>query len=430
MFEAIRDLFRIPDLKNRIVFTLIMLAIYRFGAHIPTPGVDTVALGKLFAHGGVLGFLDIFAGGALRRFSIMALGVIPYINASIIMQLLTVVVPAIEKLSKEGEEGRKKITIYTRYATVFLAAIQAFGMSYWLQHLGVLRDTSMSWRLMMVVTLTAGSVLLMWIGEQISDRGVGNGISLIIFAGIVARMPSAITRTVSLIKVGEMNSIVFILFILVIVAVVAGIVTVEEAQRRIPVQYAKRVVGRKIYGGQSTFIPLKVDQSGVIPIIFASSVLLFPATVSQFFTGDMAKKIAYLFSPSSVVYVVLYAALIIFFAYFYTAIIFNPTEMADNMKKYGGFILGIRPGRPTAEYIDKVLARITLGGAVFLAGVAVLPLILTRAANITTFYFGGTSLLIMVGVALETVHQIEAQLIMRHYEGFMRKQKGRPLFRI
>jgi len=424
VLDAMKDAFRLPDLKRRILFTLAVLFIYRLGAHIPTPGIDTEAMAKLFGEGSALNFLDLFAGGALRRFSIFALGVAPYINASIVMQLLVVIFPALEKMQKEGEQGRKKIVQYTRLGTVFFAAVQALGMTFWLRNLGVFAGSLLD-MMIVVVTITTGSVVVMWFGEEVSDHGVGNGISLLIFAGIVARIPEAIVRTWSMVRLGEMSFLVLLIAIIVMVVVVAGCVLLQEGQRRLPVQYAKRVVGNKVYGGQSTFIPLRVNQAGVIPIIFASSVLLFPYTITRFFSGEIASKIQAILSPGSVVYMILYVAMIIFFSYFYTAVVFDPVDTANNMKKYGGFILGIRPGKPTAEYIERVMSRITLGGAVFLAAVALLPTIMTRFMGITTFYFGGTAVLIVVGVALDTVHQIEAQLLMRHYEGILKRNKGK-----
>jgi preprotein translocase subunit SecY len=381
-------------------------------------------MAQLFDQGGVLGFLDLFAGGALRRFSVFALGVAPYINASIVMQLLVVIFPALEKLQKEGEQGRKRIVQYTRLGTVFFAAVQSIGMSFWLRNLGIFTGSMLDFAAV-VITITTGSLVVMWLGEEVSDHGIGNGISLLIFAGIVARIPEAIVRTWDLLQLGEINLLVLTLAAIVMVVVVAGCVLLQEGQRRLPVQYAKRVVGNKMYGGQSTFIPLKVNQAGVIPIIFASSVLLFPYTILRFFSGDLATQVQNMLSPGSPVYMVIYVALIIFFAYFYTAVVFDPVDTANNMKKYGGFILGIRPGKPTAEYIEKVMSRITLGGAVFLAGVALLPTLMTQLMGITTFYFGGTAVLIVVGVALDTVHQIEAQLLMRHYEGILKRGKGK-----
>lgn len=421
MFSALRDMFRLPDLKSRILFVLGVLLVFRLGAHIPTPGVDAKAMASLFEQGGVLSLFDLFAGGALRRFSIFALGVTPYINASIVMQLLAVVVPAIEKMQKEGEEGRRKIVQYTRVSTILFAGIQAVGMVLWLRSMGIIYVGGIS-IVVAIVTLIAGSIAVMWMGEMISDHGIGNGISLLIFAGIVARIPEAIMRTFTLLRTGEMNFLTLIIAIAIMIVVIAGCILLQEGQRRLPVQYAKRVVGTRVYGGQSTFIPLRVNSAGVIPIIFASSVLLFPTTVARFFSAGFAQTIAGIFSPSSPIYMILYVLLIIFFTYFYTAVVFNPVDVANNLKKYGGFIPGIRPGRPTADYIERVLSRVTLGGAVFLAVIALLPSLLTQMLGITTFYFGGTAVLIVVGVALETVQQIEAQLLMRHYEGIMKRR--------
>ncbi|NLG94785.1 MAG: preprotein translocase subunit SecY [Acetomicrobium flavidum] len=421
MFSALRDVFRLPDLKSRILFVLGVLLVFRLGAHIPTPGVDAKAMASLFEQGGVLNLFDLFAGGALRRFSIFALGVTPYINASIVMQLLAVVIPAIEKMQKEGEEGRRKIVQYTRLSTILFSGIQAVGMVLWLRNMNVIYVGCIS-IFVAIVTLVAGSIAVMWLGEMISDHGIGNGISLLIFAGIVARIPESITRTFKLLRTGELNLITLLLALIIMVIVIAGCILLQEGQRRLPVQYAKRVVGTKVYGGQTTFIPLRVNSAGVIPIIFASSVLLFPSTIARFFSGGFAQAISKLLSPSSPLYMVLYVLLIIFFTYFYTAVVFNPADVANNLKKYGGFIPGIRPGRPTADYIEKVLSRVTLGGAVFLAAIAILPSLLTQMLGITTFYFGGTAVLIVVGVALETVQQIEAQLLMRHYEGLVRRK--------
>lgn len=424
MLDSFRDAFRLPDLKRRILFTLAALFVYRLGAHMPTPGVDAAALGKLFEQGGVLGFLDLFAGGALSRFSIFALGVTPYINASIVMQLLAVVVPSLEKMQKEGEEGRKKVVQYTRYGTIAFALIQAVGMTGWLRNLGIFTGSWMDIALV-AVTLTTGAVAVMWLGEVMSDHGIGNGISLLIFAGIVARIPEAIIRTFTLVRLGEMNILVVLIALAIMVAVVAGCVMLQEGQRRLPVQYAKRMVGNKMYGGQSSFIPLRVNTAGVIPIIFASSVLLFPYTIAGLFQHDIAQVVQKAFSPSSPIYMILYVAMIVFFSYFYTAVVFKPEDISTNMKKNGGFILGIRPGRPTTDYIEKVMGRITLGGAVALAVVAVVPTMMTGLMNINTFYFGGTAVIIVVGVALDTVHQIEGQLIMRHYEGILKRRGGK-----
>ena len=424
MIDSFRDAFRLPDLKRRILFTLAALFVYRLGAHVPTPGVDAAALGRLFEQGGVLGFLDLFAGGALSRFSIFALGVTPYINASIVMQLLAVVVPSLEKMQKEGEEGRKKVVQYTRYGTIFFALIQAVGMTGWLRNLGIFTGSWLDIALVSV-TLTTGAVAVMWLGEVMSDHGIGNGISLLIFAGIVVRIPEAIVRTFSLVRLGEMNALIVIIAIAIMLAVIAGCVMLQEGQRRLPVQYAKRMVGNKMYGGQSSFIPLRVNTAGVIPIIFASSVLLFPYTIAGLFKGTTAQILQKAFSPSSPIYITLYVAMIIFFSYFYTAVVFKPDDISNNMKKNGGFILGIRPGRPTTDYIEKVMGRITLGGAVALAIVAVVPTIMTGLMNINTFYFGGTAVIIVVGVALDTVHQIEGQLLMRHYEGILKRRGGK-----
>ncbi|GAB1399748.1 preprotein translocase subunit SecY [Aminivibrio sp.] len=429
MIDSFRDAFRLPDLKRRILFSLGVLLVFRLGAHVPTPGIDAQAMAQLFDQGGVLGFLDIFAGGALRRFSIFALGVAPYINASIVMQLLVVIFPTLEKMQKEGEDGRKKIVQWTRLAAVFFALVQAVGMTFWLRSLGIFSGLLFD-GIIVVSTVTAGSIAVMWLGEEISDHGIGNGISLLIFAGIVARVPEAIVQSWNMIRLGEMNVLLLLLALILMVAVIAGCIVLQEGQRRLPVQYAKRVVGNKIYGGQSTFIPLKVNQAGVIPIIFASSVLLFPYSVAKFFTGDIALFFQRIFGPGSFFYTLIYVALIIFFSYFYTAVVFNPSDVANNMKKYGGFILGIRPGKPTSDFIEKVMSRITLGGAVFLACVALVPNLMTQFMGISSFYFGGTAVLIVVGVALDTVHQIEGQLLMRHYEGILkRKDKAGGLLR-
>ncbi len=424
MLDSFRDTFRLPDLKRRILFTLAALFVYRLGAHVPTPGVDAAALGRLFDQGSILGFLDLFAGGALSRFSIFALGVTPYINSSIVMQLLAVVVPSIEKLQKEGEEGRKKIVQWTRYGTIIFAFIQAVGMTGWLRGLGIYTGSFMD-VILVSLTLTTGAVAVMWLGEIMSDHGIGNGISLLIFAGIVVRIPEAVVRTFSLVRLGEMNALVLLLAIAVMLAVVAGCVMLQEGQRRLPVQYAKRMVGNKMYGGQSSFIPLRVNTAGVIPIIFASSVLLFPYTVAGLFQNSAARAVQQAMSPNSPIYMVLYVIMIVFFSYFYTAVVFKPEDISNNMKKNGGFILGIRPGKPTTDYIEKVMGRITLGGAVALAIIAVVPTMMTGIMNINTFYFGGTAVIIVVGVALDTVHQIEGQLLMRHYEGILKRRGGR-----
>ena len=421
MFDSFKDAVKLPDLKRRFLFVLGALFIYRLGALIPTPGINAAALSKLFEQSGILGFLDLFAGGALSRFGIFAMGVTPYINSSIVMQLLAVVIPSLEKMMKEGPDGQKKMVQYTRIGTIIFAVVQALGLTGWLRSAGIF---SGSWIDVCVVTLTltTGAMAVMWLGELMSDHGIGNGISMLIFAGIVARIPDAVIRTFQLLKLGELNIIVFLIAILFMLLVVAGCILLQEGQRRMPVQYAKRVVGNKMYGGQSTFIPLKVNTASVIPIIFASSILLFPYTIAGFFHNATAQKIAQWFSPASPVYMVLYVILIIFFGFFYTAVVFKPDEIAENMKKNGGFILGIRPGKPTEEYIEKVMERITLAGSVALAIIAVVPTIMTRVLNIHSFYFGGTAVIIVVGVALDTVHEIEAQLLMRHYQGILKRQ--------
>ncbi len=422
---------KIPELKRRIIFTLLMLVVYRIGCFIPTPGVDAEALMSFFARQQrtIFGMFDMFSGGALERLSVFALGIMPYISASIIIELLKVVIPAIDRLYKEGESGIKKIKQYTRYGTLVIAAIQGLGISFALEGMGgaegtVVLHPGWSFRLVTILTLTAGTAFIMWLGEQITERGIGNGISLIIFAGIVARMPSAFINTIQLIKTGELPFILVIFLALVMVAVVGVIIFVERAQRRIPVQYARRVVGRKMYGGQSTHLPLKVNVSGVIPPIFASSLLMFPATMGSFITNEKLKYIFDMVAPGFLLHEVLYVALIIFFCFFYTAVTFNPVDVADNLKKWGGYIPGLRPGKPTADYIDKVLTRITLGGAIYVSAVCVLPTILVSRFNVP-FYFGGTALLIVVGVAMDTMGQIESHMLTRHYEGFMKKRLGR-----
>lgn len=431
LIEVLQNIFKIEELKNRIVFTLLMLIVYRIGAHIPTPGINGEALSRFLTErgGALMGFFDMFSGGALSRLTIFALGIMPYISASIILQLLTVVIPALGRLAKEGEYGRKKIVRYTRYGTVIISAIQSFFIAIGLETMSqgeFIQNPGWSFRLLTMITLTSGTVFIMWLGEQITERGIGNGISLIIFAGIVARIPNAVINTIRLIRTGEL-SLLFVIFLLfLMVAVVAGIIYIERGQRRIPIQYAKRVVGRKVYGGQSTHLPLKINTSGVIPPIFASSIIMFPATIAGFAGIPWIQGVAKQLSPGTIIYTILYVGLIFFFAYFYTAIIFNPVDIADNLKKYGGFIPGIRPGQKTSEYIYRVLSRLTFVGAVYLSVVCVLPEILIQKAHVP-FYFGGTSLLIVVGVALDTVSQIEAHLVTRSYEGFLKKGrlKGR-----
>jgi preprotein translocase subunit SecY len=420
-----QNIFRIPELKKRIFYSFMLLAVYRIGVHVPTPGIDTVALAKIFeAHrGGILGIFNMFSGGALERLSVFALGIMPYISASIILQLLTVVIPHLERLSKEGQQGRKKITQYTRYGTVVLSIIQGFGISIGLEQMGTVISPGMGFRLMTVITLTAGTAFIMWLGEQITEKGIGNGISLIIFAGIIARLPQAVGNTFRMLSTGEMSIFVTLFILILMTAVIGAIVFVEQGQRRIPVQYAKRVVGRRMYGGQSTHLPLKINTSGVIPPIFASSIIMFPATVASFITVPWMQDIVSAIMPGKLAYELLYVAFIFFFCYFYTAVTFNPVDVADNMKKHGGYIPGIRPGKRTADYIDRVLTRITLGGAVYVSAVCVLPSILMTQFNVP-FYFGGTALLIVVGVAIDTMAQIESHMLTRHYEGFLKRSGG------
>ncbi len=429
IIKAFQNAFKIPELKSRIIFTLALLTVYRIGAHIPTPGINGEELSKFLAEkgGALMGFFDMFSGGALSRVTIFALGIMPYISASIILQLLTVVVPAIGRLAKEGEAGRKKIIRYTRYGTVIISLIQSFGIAVGLEGMSggaFIQNPGWSFRLLTMITLTSGTAFIMWLGEQITERGIGNGISLIIFAGIVARFPNAVISTLRLIKAGELNIFFVIFLVVMMVAVVALIIYIERGQRKIPIQYAKRVVGRKVYGGQSTHLPLKINTSGVIPPIFASSIIMFPATVAGFIAIPWVQGLAKQLSPGTMLYTILYVGMIFFFSYFYTAIIFNPVDIADNLKKYGGYIPGIRPGQKTSEYIYRVLTRLTFVGAIYLAIICIIPEILIKKYNVP-FYFGGTSLLIVVGVALDTISQIESHLVTRSYEGFLRKGRIR-----
>ncbi len=456
--DALRNLFAIPDLRNRVLFTLGMLAVYRAGSFIPTPGLNREALAELSRQmqNSMFGLYDMFTGGALSQVTIFALGVMPYISSSIILQLLTVVWPYLERLSKEGELGRRKITQYTRYLTMLLALVQSLGIAVWLERntelaggLPLVYDPGWGFRFLCVLTLTTGTMFIMWLGEQITERGIGNGMSLIIFAGIVVGFPRAVLQTFELMETGQLTLLPMLILTVAMVGVVAAIIYVERGHRRITVQYAKRVVGRRQYGGTSTHIPLKVNTGGVIPVIFASSILAFPATLAPMFAADgWAAAIVRQLNFNMPLYNLLYVLMILFFAYFYTAIIFNPDDVAENMRKYGGFIPGIRPGKRTAEHIDTILARITLVGAVYLALVALLPNFLIGGFNVAPipvigeqmdaalpqwitdglgvpFYFGGTSLLIVVGVAMDTVNQVESQLIMRHYDGFMKKTRIR-----
>ncbi|MBC7386647.1 MAG: preprotein translocase subunit SecY [Cryobacterium sp.] len=432
--SAIAGLIKIEELRKRILFTVAMLAIYRLGVHVPTPGVDGAALKQVFEsmQGTIFGFFNLFSGGALERFSVFALGIMPYISSSIIFQLLTVVVPYFAELQKEGEQGRKKITQYTRYGAVLLSIIQGTGIATQLQNYqnpAVVLNPGTSFVLMTVITLTAGTLFLMWIGEQMSERGIGNGTSVLIYAGIAARIPSGIGSAFSLYRSGELSFFKIIIILAIIMVTFFAIIFVERGARRIPIQYAKRVIGRKVYGGQNTFLPLKVNVSGVIPPIFASSLLMFPATFAAFSHVQWLQKVTQQLTPGAMLYEIAFVSLIIFFAYFYTAVVFKTDDVAENLKKNGGFIPGIRPGDATAQYIDYVLGRITLGGAVYIAMICVLPTIFTQALKVP-FYFGGTSVLILVGVALDTVAQIETFLLTRNYEGFMKhtRLKGRTAY--
>jgi preprotein translocase subunit SecY len=432
LIEAIANILRIPDLRNRVLFTLAMLGIFRLGIFIPAPGVDRVALGDFFNanQGNLLGLYDVFTGGALSQFSVFVLGIMPYISASIIMQLGQVVMPQIERLKAEGQSGRKKINQYTRYLTIGIAIIQSFSIAVSLEQMktlggaDVVMHAGWSFRLMTVLTMTAGSCFVMWLGEQITDRGIGNGASLIITAGIIAGFPSAVLLMIQKLEIGEINLLEVVLLSGGMFGVVMAIVFIERGQRRIPIQYAKRVVGRSIYGGQSTHLPMKVNVSGVIPPIFASSVMMFPATIGTLYPHPLLERLAALFLPGTWVYNLTYIALIVAFAYFYTAVTFNPVDVADNLRKHGGFVPGIRPGKQTAEYLDRILTRLTAGGAVYLAAVCILPTILITEYGLP-FYFGGTGLLIVVGVSLDTVAQIEGHLLTRHYDGLMGSKAGR-----
>jgi preprotein translocase subunit SecY len=443
MLEAFVNTIKIPDLRKKVLFTLGLLAVYRIGTYIPTPGVDGAKLAVFFNHvaqsqgGALFGIMNMFSGGAISRLTIFALGIMPYISSSIILQLLTAVIPALEKLAKEGEAGQKKIIQYTRYGTVILAVIQSFFIAVWLENparfqgLQIVQFPGWSFRILTVITLTSGTAFIMWLGEQIQEHGIGNGMSLIITAGIISRIPTALYQVYSLFspfapEKAQLDIFTLILMVVMLVIVVVAVIMVTQGQRKIPIQYAKRVVGRKVYGGQSTFLPLRVNQGGVIPIIFAQSIILFPATIAGFIPNQTFQKIAMSLTKGEWVYNITYSILIIFFAYFYAAITFNPIDVADNMKKYGGFIPGIRPGRQTAEYLDFIMTRITLPGSIFLALIAVFPSIISNWLKIpylVASFFGGTGLLITVGVMLDTMKQIESHLLMRHYEGFMKKGK-------
>ncbi|WP_243367504.1 preprotein translocase subunit SecY [Fundidesulfovibrio soli] len=433
--QGVENLARLPELKKKIFWTFALLAVYRLGIHVPVPGVDALALADFFdsSKNTLLGLFDMFSGGGLNKLSIFTLGIMPYISASIVMQLLTVVSPELGRLQKEeGAQGRKKITQYTRYGTVLITLIQGFGIAVGLESMTsptgapLVLTPGIGFKFMTVMTLTAGTVFLMWLGEQITEKGIGNGISLIIFAGIVAGLPRALINTFSLVGQGEMSLLVLLLLVAVMAAVLVAIVFMERGQRRIPIQYAKRMVGRKMYGGQTTHLPLRINTAGVIPPIFASSILLFPATIANFSQADWVQMVAQWFNPSSIVYNVLFIGMIIFFCYFYTAIIFDPKQISENIRKQGGFVPGIRPGQKTKEYLDRVLARLTLWGSMYISAVCVLPMFLIAQFNVP-FYFGGTSILIVVGVAMDFMSQIESYMISRQYEGLLAKGriKGR-----
>ncbi len=435
MAGGFRSAANIPELRRRIFFTLAMLAVYRIGVQIPTPGINGEALAAFFAKnaGTLFDMFNMFSGGALKNFSIFALGIMPYISASIIFQLLTVVVPQLEALSKEGEAGRHKITQYTRYSTVGLSIIQGLMISVGLENMAAPAGAAMivntpgwAFRLMTVITLTSGTAFIMWLGEQMTERGIGNGISLIIFAGIVARMPAAIANTIRMVSGGEMTVIFLPILLAMVFGVIAVIIFFETAQRRIPIQYAKRIVGRRQYGGQRTHLPLKINMSGVIPPIFASSIMMFPGTIGGMIKIDWVQQLSAQLQWGTPLHTVLYVAMIVFFCFFYTAVTFNPVDVADNLKKNGGFIPGVRPGKKTSDFIDKVMVRLTVIGAIYVSAVCVLPTILIKKLNVP-FYFGGTALLIVVGVAIDTLSQVESFTLMRNYDGFLKggKIKGR-----
>jgi len=433
MIGNVRDIFKIPELRRKILFTFAILIVYRIGGHIPTPGINGQALVEFFAASGgntLFGLYDMFVGGAFKKVTIFALGIMPYISASIILQLLTAVFPYFEKLKKEGEEGQKKITQYTRYGTVVLSLLQAYGISVFIESIplqsgaSVVHHPGLAFRLLTMLTLASGTVFIMWLGEQITEHGIGNGISLIIFIGIVARLPGALLKSVQMLRYGQMNIFQLAVIGILAILVTAACILITQGQRKIPVQYAKQIRGRKVYGGQTTHIPLRINTAGVIPIIFAQSLIMFPGTIAAFIKAEFMQDLAASLQPGKPIYMILFSAMVIFFAYFYTAIVFNPIDLADNMKKHGGFIPGVRPGKRTSDYIDRVLGRITLPGAVFLAAIAILPYFLMQGLNVP-FYMGGTGMLIVVGVALDTLRQIETHLLMRHYDGFMKKGRIR-----
>lgn len=438
MFQAFGNIFKIPELRKKVLYTLGMLVVYRLGAFIPTPGIDSASLAQFFNNlaqkqgGNLFGIMNMFTGGALSRLTVFALGIMPYISASIILQLLTTVVPYLEKLSKEGETGRRKIIQYTRYGTILLSIVQAMFISLWLENpehfqgMQIVQFPGWGFRLLTILTLTTGCAFIMWLGEQIQEFGIGNGISLIITVGIISRLPVALYQLVFYLQKGQMQPFVLLLLGVIMVAVIVAVILITQGQRKIPVQYARRIVGRRVYGGQSTYIPLRVNHAGVIPIIFAQSIILFPATLAGLMPYAPLQVLANSLSRGGILYLVFYSLLIVFFTYFYTAVTFNPIEVAENMRKYGGFVPGIRPGKPTAEYFDFILTRITLPGAIFLAIIAVFPELISawlRVPELVASFFGGTGLLIVVGVILDTMRQVESHLLMRHYEGFMKKGK-------
>jgi len=424
MLDKLQSIFKIPELRDRIFFTLLMFVIFRLGSFIPIPGVDITALAQsTIFQTGAFGLMNIFAGGALQRMSIFSLGVMPYISASIIMQLLTVAVPKLEELSREGEEGRRKITQYARFATIPIAAIQGIALCYWIQSINngaFVFMRGFNFLFPAVLTLITGTIFIMWIGEKITERGIGNGISLIIFAGIVAQIRPVTGNILRLAQTGQLTPFMIFLFTIIAILITAAVVVIYQAERRIPIRYARRIMGRRAYGGQTTYLPIRIGGVGVIAIIFAISVLLLPSTVARFINHPLTQMIAGWLSPGSLLYYVLYALAVIFFTFFYTAVVFNPVEVSNNMRRYGGFIPGLRPGRPTAEYITGVLTRVTFMGALFFAFIAVIPVIINQELMYNSFPFGGTSILIAVGVALDTAQQLESHLLMRHYKGFIR----------
>ena len=420
MLENIQNVVNVPEFRKRAIFTLIMFVVFRFGVHIPGPGVDSTVIESLFSSGNLFGLLDLFSGGALSKFSVLAMSITPYINASIIMQLLTSVVPTFEQWAKDNQDGRDKIQKVTRWGTVILGFIQAFAMSYALKVNDALVVNSWASVFMVSIILTAGTCFLMWLGDQITAGGIGNGISLIIFAGIVARFPNGVSTVYKYVQAGTINIFQALVFAIIALAMIVVVIEVTQGQRRVSVQYAKRIVGRKMYGGHTTHIPLKVNQAGVIPIIFASSVLMFPITIAQFVQNETVQWIASFFAWGTITNTVMYALLIMFFTYFYTAITLNIPQLTENMQKYGGFIPGIRPGQPTAKFIDRILPRITLAGAVFLAFVAILPNFIGWITGIEGVYFGGTALLIVVGVGIDTMKQAESLVLNKQYQGFMK----------